>query len=1643
MFCSLALNSASAEPVIAVDLPANNAEYTTNEVSLNVTGDGTVDTWWYSLNGSSNVTFTPNITLPVLPDGTHNLRVYASDSLGNEVSSSLISFSIDTTSPVITVDLPANNAEYTTNEVSLNVTGDGTVDTWWYSLNGSSNVTFTPNITLPVLPDGTHNLRVYASDSLGNEVSSSLISFSIDTTSPVITVDLPANNAEYTTNEVSLNVTGDGTVDTWWYSLNGSSNVTFTPNITLPVLPDGTHNLRVYASDSLGNEVSSSLISFSIDTTSPVITVDLPANNAEYTTNEVSLNVTGDGTVDTWWYSLNGSSNVTFTPNITLPVLPDGTHNLRVYASDSLGNEVSSSLISFSIDTTSPVITVDLPANNAEYTTNEVSLNVTGDGTVDTWWYSLNGSSNVTFTPNITLPVLPDGTHNLRVYASDSLGNEVSSSLISFSIDTTSPVITVDLPANNAEYTTNEVSLNVTGDGTVDTWWYSLNGSSNVTFTPNITLPVLPDGTHNLRVYASDSLGNEVSSSLISFSIDTTSPVITVDLPANNAEYTTNEVSLNVTGDGTVDTWWYSLNGSSNVTFTPNITLPVLPDGTHNLRVYASDSLGNEVSSSLISFSIDTTSPVITVDLPANNAEYTTNEVSLNVTGDGTVDTWWYSLNGSSNVTFTPNITLPVLPDGTHNLRVYASDSLGNEVSSSLISFSIDTTSPVITVDLPANNAEYTTNEVSLNVTGDGTVDTWWYSLNGSSNVTFTPNITLPVLPDGTHNLRVYASDSLGNEVSSSLISFSIDTTSPVITVDLPANNAEYTTNEVSLNVTGDGTVDTWWYSLNGSSNVTFTPNITLPVLPDGTHNLRVYASDSLGNEVSSSLISFSIDTTSPVITVDLPANNAEYTTNEVSLNVTGDGTVDTWWYSLNGSSNVTFTPNITLPVLPDGTHNLRVYASDSLGNEVSSSLISFSIDTTSPVITVDLPANNAEYTTNEVSLNVTGDGTVDTWWYSLNGSSNVTFTPNITLPVLPDGTHNLRVYASDSLGNEVSSSLISFSIDTTSPVITVDLPANNAEYTTNEVSLNVTGDDTVDTWWYSLNGSSNVTFTPNITLPVLPDGTHNLRVYASDSLGNEVSSSLISFSIDTTSPADIANLMVEERTTSSITLSWNNSSDTHHVELWRNNVHLIDVFNITYADTGLPSRTSYNYGLRPVDVLGNKGNWSNITASTQSSGGGSSSSAGGGGGSGSTGESYDNIAFKDVKSESIVGGLVISYVFDGDDRNPIHYINFSAVRNYPRTSTTIEVLKDMSEMVDESAPGEIYRYINIWVGKSAFATEDNIADPVIGFSVAKEWLTENGINEDSIVIYRHNSGRWNALNVEKIGEDNSYVYFEAETPGFSPFAIATDVDDEEVADIVPIEEGTGTIIITEPSGDDMNETDSEDGSVFGLNVLFFTIPALMLIGVLYASYSAKNKSDDAEFIPKDHSDGLQGAEGDVSGASLDVAVVEDVSGESDEITSTDLNDSGEFAEIASADLDDSGESDEISPIVEDASGDDSESIPAVEDVLGEQSEVTPAIEDLSVEPAEIIPAAEKVSDKPTEKASSDHNDKIQEPDIDQMLKSVNDIGKLLRAMREAEKGSDEVQSAVGVVSKEISDSTNDQQTEEKKESKKHDDSKW
>jgi hypothetical protein len=204
-------------------------------------------------------------------------------------------------------------------------------------------------------------------------------------------------------------------------------------------------------------------------------------------------------------------------------------------------------------------------------------------------------------------------------------------------------------------------------------------------------------------------------------------------------------------------------------------------------------------------------------------------------------------------------------------------------------------TSPIISLHSPMNNDTFCVNTVLLNLTvtkpdnwlihgGYAAQQILWsinYQLDGNfpdpvivnSDLAFPLDysVNLTNLTDGVHSLKVYAHASgwviqiscaheyqVPINSSSNTVYFTVDTTSPRITI-LSLENQTYYTSNVPLNFTVNEVTTQISYSLDGQNNVTLTGNTTLTGLSNGLHNVTVYASDELENTGASETISFGV----------------------------------------------------------------------------------------------------------------------------------------------------------------------------------------------------------------------------------------------------------------------------------------------------------------------------------------------------------------------------------------------------------------------------------------------------------------------------------------------------------------------------------------------------------------------------------------------------------------------------------------------------------------------------------------------------------------------------------------------------------------------------------------------------------------
>ena len=219
-----------------------------------------------------------------------------------------------------------------------------------------------------------------------------------------------------------------------------------------------------------------------------------------------------------------------------------------------------------------------------------------------------------------------------------------------------------------------------------------------------------------------------------------------------------------------------------------------------------------------VTFTVDTTPPMVSMNpvvSPANDATPTlTGGAGVAVGDEPLVSVTIYkggSVGGSiaASESITPSggewsYTALHLADGTYTAQASQSDEAGNIGTSIPLTFTIDTIPPGVSMHVmasPTNDSTPTlTGGAGVEVGDDQTVAVTIYegvSVGGSvaASESVTPSggawsYTAPQLADGTYTAQASQSDDAGNTGTSALVTFTIDTTPPKVTLTSPAHGS-------------------------------------------------------------------------------------------------------------------------------------------------------------------------------------------------------------------------------------------------------------------------------------------------------------------------------------------------------------------------------------------------------------------------------------------------------------------------------------------------------------------------------------------------------------------------------------------------------------------------------------------------------------------------------------------------------------------------------------------------------------------------------------------------------------------------------------------------------------------------------------
>ncbi len=136
-----------------------------------------------------------------------------------------------------------------------------------------------------------------------------------------------------------------------------------------------------------------------------------------------------------------------------------------------------------------------------------------------------------------------------------------------------------------------------------------------------------------------------------------------------------------------------------------------------------------------------------------------------------------------------------------------------------------------------------------------------------------------------------------------------------------------------------------------------------------------------------------------------------------------------------------------------------------------------------------------------------------------------------------------------------------------------------------------------------------------------------------------------------------------------------------------------------------------------------------------------------------------------DTMKETSDGRL--SLEIDGEGL-AIRSLTASADRGGSPPLIQLDVLDGLSTESEPPTADDVYQMLQITVEAPASGTLSAVK---LRFEVPQDWLAENGHEPDAVTLERYSDG-WERLPTEPVGFEGDNALFEAESPGFSLFAI-------------------------------------------------------------------------------------------------------------------------------------------------------------------------------------------------------------------------------------------------------------------------------
>jgi chitinase len=772
-------------------------------------------------------------------DGLRDIRAVASDTGGYSQTAGVTNRRVDNTGATATTTDPGSPLTGTVavTGVGSDLGGSGVASTTvqyrpsgggsWTNICTQSGSTATCSWNTAALADGLYDVRTVAADVAGNAGTPSpvITNRRLDNIAPSATMTAPAANLTgsitlASTSSDAANGSGVASVryeyklsagSTWTTACTGATTP-FSCSFNTASVADGLYDFRAIATDGVGKTgTSAAVTSRRIDNTAPTATMGALAANLS---GSVSLTSTpadsGSGlagvqyqyklTTDSTWTDTCSSSTSPWSCTLNTASLTDGLYDFRVVATDNVGiTGPSAAVTSRRVDNTNPTVTMgalaawldgtvtltSTPADGGGIASVQYQYKLSSSGT----WLNACSSATTPYSCSFSTTALTNGSsYDFRAIATDNATRTGTSGTVTSRIDHTNPTVTMTSPA---AYLAGSVTLASTaadtggsGVGTVlyeyklssGSTWTAACASSTTPFTCAFNTASVADGLYDFRATVTDNVGRATTSATVTGRrIDNTNP-ITATLAAvgtnlaGNVNFT--GTSADNAGGSGVGSWKVQTSPTGTNTWTDLCTDTTTPftactgnvdglaDGVYDFRSVTTDLAGNTLASAVqTNKRVDTDGPVTSIASPANGARVRGNvTMTANASDPAGVQSvdfqvflfgGWFTFCSDNTPTYTCTGDSTQVADGTYQTRVVATDTLGHQTASAIITLVIDNTGPTANDVQSANGG--TAGKIDA---GDTMTFTWSEPMAPASILTGWSGASTPV--------RVFVDNNVG-----------------------------------------------------------------------------------------------------------------------------------------------------------------------------------------------------------------------------------------------------------------------------------------------------------------------------------------------------------------------------------------------------------------------------------------------------------------------------------------------------------------------------------------------------------------------------------------------------------------------------------------------------------------------------------------------------------------------------------------------------------------------------------------------------------------------------------------------------------------------------------------------------------------